>query len=98
MCQPETKGWGGCRNKGSCVLVVGTLPYKELTIQVLLMGKMSLTSPIVIRELTKLFHVVSRQKCVVTVEELNWYESVGSVAIERELKIHRHVLTPSTEP
>ena len=35
-------------------------------------------------------------KCVVTVEELNWYEWVGSV--ERELKIPRHVLTSSTEP
>ena len=44
----------------------------------------------------KLFHVVSRLKCVVTVEELNWYEWVGIV--ERELQIHRHVLTSSTEP
>ena len=44
----------------------------------------------------KLFHVVSRKKCVVTVEELNWYEWVGSV--ERAMKIHRHVLTSSTEP
>ena len=31
-----------------------------------------------------------------TVEELNWNEWAGRV--ERELKIHRHVLTSSTEP
>ena len=50
----------------------------------------------VIHITTKLFHVVSRRKCAVTVDELNWYEWVGSV--ERELKIPRHVLTSSTEP
>ena len=50
----------------------------------------------VIHITTKLFHVVSREKCVVTVEDLNWYKWAGSV--ERELKIHRHVLTSSTEP
>ena len=32
---------------------------------------------------------------IVTDEELNWYEWVGSV--ERELEIHCHVLTSSTE-
>ena len=45
---------------------------------------------------TKVFLFVSPLKCVVNVEELNWYELVRS--IERELKIHRHVLTSSAEP
>ena len=48
---------------------------------------------------TKKYMSFGVKKCVVTVEELNslnWCEWDGSV--ERELKIHRHVLTSSTEP